>query len=92
MIPVDPRYVAARAALLDALGALDEHADAVIIVGAQAIYLHTGDGDLAVAPFTTDGDLALDPAKLTGDPPLEVTMRAAGFELALEGGSVEPGI
>ena len=32
----------ARTGLLDALGALDAHLDALVIVGAQAIYLHTG--------------------------------------------------
>lgn len=38
----DPQYVAARAVLLDALEALGPQRDAVIVVGAQAIYLHTG--------------------------------------------------
>ena len=44
----DPLYVLARAALLDALEALGPQRDATILVGAQAIYLHTGDIDLAV--------------------------------------------
>ena len=35
--------VAARSALLDALKALVEQRDALILIGAQAIYLHTGD-------------------------------------------------
>jgi hypothetical protein len=65
MNTVDPLYVAARRVLLDALEALAPHGDAVVIVGAQAIYLRTGDGDLTVAPYTTDGDLALDPSRLT---------------------------
>jgi hypothetical protein len=47
--------------------------------GAQAIYLHTGEGDLAVAPYTTDGDLALNPADLATRPTLEDALRAAGF-------------
>jgi hypothetical protein len=68
MSAADPRYVAARCALLDALVALEPHAAAVIIAGAQAVYLHTGTGDLAVAPFTTDADLALDPEHLASDP------------------------
>jgi hypothetical protein len=38
---VDARYVAARRVLLDALTALAPHGDAVILAGAQAIYLHT---------------------------------------------------
>ena len=39
----DPLYVRARNALLDAADALVEQLDAVVLVGAQAIYLHTGD-------------------------------------------------
>jgi len=35
-------FVAARSALLDALLALGDHTDMVTIIGAQAIYLHTG--------------------------------------------------
>ena len=52
-MPGDPdqAYVLARRVLLDALEALDDQRDAVILVGAQAIYLHTGDADLAVAPL-----------------------------------------
>lgn len=93
--PIDPRYIAARRVLLDALTALAPHAEAVIVAGAQAIYLRTGGGDVAtaVAPFTTDGDLALDPGRLQDDPELEALMSHAGFELlARGGGHVEPGI
>lgn len=75
----DPLYVAARRALLDALDAVSDHMDAVVLVGAQAIYLHTGEGDLAVAPFTTDGDLALDPSRLGRTPLLEEALTQAGF-------------
>ncbi len=90
--PVDPNYVAARRALLDALVALEEQRSAVIVAGAQAIYLRTGQSDLAVAPYTTDGDLAIDPTLLRDAPGLEVAMRGAGFELLLVDGHVEPGI
>jgi hypothetical protein len=76
----DPAYVRARRALLDALEALNAHRQAVILVGAQAIYLHTGEGALAVAPYTTDGDLALNPLTLPDNPRLEDAMRAVGFE------------
>ena len=77
MAAIDPRYVAARRVLLDALEALEAQKQAVIVAGAQAVYLrtseggrgiatHTTDGDLVIgiAPFTTDGDLAIDPAVL----------------------------
>jgi len=92
MTQIDPRYVAARRVLLDALVGLQGQADALVIAGAQAVYLHTGEGDLAVAPFTTDADLALDPTLLHPDPLLEQAMSNAGFQLALYDGHVEPGI
>lgn len=83
----DPIYVAARRALLDVLEALGAHRDALILVGAQAIYLHTGEADLVVAPFTKDGDLVIDPSRLSPNPRLEEAMRGADFEL-----SSQPGI
>jgi hypothetical protein len=56
----DPLYIAARRVLLHALEALGSQRAAVILVG-QAIYLHTGAIDLAVAEYTTDADITLDP-------------------------------
>ncbi|MGH2987944.1 MAG: hypothetical protein ACRDLO_14835 [Solirubrobacterales bacterium] len=88
----DPRYIEARRVLLDALTALAPHGAAFVVAGAQAIYLHTGDADLAVAPFTTDADLVLDPALLGEEPELEPAMTAAGFHLSLVDDHVEPGI
>ncbi len=76
---VSEPYVLARRTLLDALEALRDYREAIILVGAQAIYLHTGDANLAVAPFTTDADLALDPSALPPEPPLETALRTAGF-------------
>jgi len=70
----------AREALLDAIEALVAQLDAIIVVGAQAIYLHTGSADVAIAAFTTDGDLALDPDVLSSDPLVNEAMRQAGFE------------
>ena len=75
----DPAYVHARRVLLDALEALGEHHDAIVLVGAQAIYLHTGEGDLAIAPYTTDGDLVLDPTILRPEPRIVEAMQSAGF-------------
>jgi hypothetical protein len=89
---VDARYVAARRVLLDALTALAAHGDAVILAGAQAIYLHTGNAELAIAPYTTDGDLVLNPRLLREAPELEAGMTAAGFHLQQMGGHAEPGI
>lgn len=75
----DDLLVRARSALLDALGALEEHRDAVIVIGAQAIYLHTGGAPVALAETTKDSDLALDPTRLDDDPRIEQAMTRAGF-------------
>jgi hypothetical protein len=88
MAAIDPQYVAARRVLLDALEALAEHEQAVIVAGAQAIYLRTGEGEIGIAPYTTDGDLAIDPALLRDEPQLDAAMRAAHFTRSL----TEPGI
>jgi hypothetical protein len=71
--------IAARAALLDALDALEEQRHAVTVVGAQAIYLRTGGADVALAEATKDSDLAIDPRELRSDPRIEVAMERAGF-------------
>lgn len=71
--------VAARSALLDALEALAEQREALVLVGAQAIYLHTGAAPVALAEATKDTDLAVDPRALDDDPLLEEAMRRAGF-------------
>ena len=76
---MDELYVLARRVLLDALDALGPHREAAIVVGAHAVYMRTGDADLAVAPHTTDGDLAIEPAVLGETPPLEQAFTRAGF-------------
>jgi hypothetical protein len=76
---VDELYVVARCVLLDALEALGPHRDAIVVVGAQAIYIRAGEADLGVAPYTTDGDLALDPNLLVEIPPLQEALARAGF-------------
>ena len=63
--------VRARSALLDALDALAPHLDAVVVVGAQAIYMHTGKLDVALAEATKDSDVAVDPRVLPDDPRIE---------------------
>jgi hypothetical protein len=71
-----PLYVGARRILLNALEALAEHRGAVILAGAQAIYVRTGsaDLDLTVAPYTTDADLTIDPRLLGPEPKIEEAM------------------
>lgn len=77
----DPLYVLARRALLDGLAALEPHLDAIVVIGAQAIYVHTGSADLAVAEFTTDADLAIAPEFLACAPSIGDLLTADGFEL-----------
>jgi hypothetical protein len=74
----DPVLVDARRALLDALDALSGHLDRIVLVGAQAIYLHTDEVTLGVALFTRDADVALVPP-LSAEPNIERAMREAGF-------------
>jgi len=76
---VTDEVTAARAGLLDALEALDAHLNALVIVGAQAVYLHTGAMQVALAEFTTDGDVVLDPQLLGSTPLIEDAMTGAGF-------------
>ena len=83
----DPRYLLARRILLDALEAIGEQRNAIVLVGAHAIYLHVGEeADLAVAPFTMDGDLAVVPTKLAPAPKLGEALKKAGFQQTAEVG------
>jgi hypothetical protein len=77
----DDLLVRARCALLDGLNALVAHRDSVIVVGAQAVYLHTGNAPVAVAEATKDSDLAIDARVLGEDPLVQAAMEAAGFHL-----------
>lgn len=79
--------VLARRVLLDALEALADHSDALVLIGAQAIYLHTGAAPVALAEATKDSDLAIDRRQLADDPLLEDAMSRAGFELGEDPGS-----
>ena len=73
-------YIYARRVLLDALTALRPHLDAVILVGAQAVYLRTEDHLSSYQPYTTDADVVINPKKLADEPSLRQVMTAAGFE------------
>jgi hypothetical protein len=71
--------VAARSVLLDALDALADHLGALVLIGAQAVYLHTGAAPVALAESTKDSDLAVDPRALADTPLLDEAMARAGF-------------
>jgi hypothetical protein len=79
-------YVEARRVLLDALTALTPHIDALVLVGAQAVYLRTAGRIETYQPFTTDADVVLDPRLLGPIPPLGQAMQRAGFTLTDEPG------
>ncbi|MHB8574515.1 MAG: hypothetical protein ACYDCQ_04200 [Dehalococcoidia bacterium] len=66
----DPAYIRARRGLLDALDALGPHRRAVILVGAQAVYLNVGEAREALSSSTIDADLALNPAAMPDNPAL----------------------
>ncbi|MGN8025427.1 GSU2403 family nucleotidyltransferase fold protein [Microbacterium sp. 22242] len=76
---ISPEYVAARRVLLDAVAALGEHRDTLVLVGAQAVYHHTGDADLNVPLLTTDADFAVNTANLQDSPEIGSLLRRAGF-------------
>lgn len=79
-------YVLARSALLDALGLLSVHLDSIILVGAQAVYLHAPAGFGAPA-YTTDADLALDPDLLATRPDLAALFGSAGYVRTVDPGT-----
>lgn len=80
---VDPDQLntTARKVLLNGLEALAAHRSAIIVIGAQAVYLRTTNAALQSAAFTSDGDLALDPAVLGDEPLVDEALVAAGFRL-----------
>jgi len=81
----DNLLVHARSALLDALDALEAHRDALIVIGAQAVYLRSGAAIVALAESTKDSDLAVNPRDLGDDPHLDEAMTRAGFSLNANG-------
>lgn len=80
----DPLYVRARRVLLDATDALADQLDAIVLVGAQAIYLQTGNADIAVAEYTTDADFSIGPEDLAAAPLLAELMTDGGFTLTTD--------
>lgn len=71
-------YLEARRVLLDALDAMRAHVDALVLVGAQAVYLRSQGRLAGYQAFTTDADVVLDPSKLGPIPSLGQAMEAGG--------------
>ena len=69
----------ARDLLLDALGVLAPHREALIVVGAQAVYEHTRLVEGLEQPSTNDSDLAVDPSLVTPDVSIYQAMADARF-------------
>ncbi len=76
---VAPEFVAARHALLGVLEVLREQMAGLILVGAQAIYLHAPADQTRQPTYTTDGDLVIDPDLLTERPDIGQTLLSAGY-------------
>ena len=72
-------YVTARRVLLDCLELLAAQSEALVLVGAQAIYLQTPALDVGPPAWTTDGDIAIDPDLLFENPDLAEVLQSAGF-------------
>lgn len=70
----------ANRVLLDAVEALgSQHQPALVLVGAQAIYLHAGNDGLPVQQMTIDADLSINPDLVADDPLIQVALDSAGF-------------
>lgn len=78
---VAPEYVRARRALLDALELLVAQLDALVLVGAQAVYLHAPASIAQQETYTTDSDLAVDPDLLAEVPDVGQVLLDAGYTL-----------
>jgi len=79
--------VLAPRVLLDAVEALDRQRDALILIGAQAVYIHTGSVQIALPEATKDSDIAIDREQLADDPLIEQAMAEAGFRMGRDPGS-----
>ena len=79
-----PAYVRARTALLDALEALGAQRGAVVVIGAQAVYLREGLASRTVPALrwgarTADADIMLDPRALADKPLLGDMLKGSGI-------------
>lgn len=73
----------AKSALFDAMSALGPHRNSVILVGAQAVYQHTGNINIAMAEYIRDSDLVLDVSTLVDEPEISYLLKTAGFYQAI---------
>ena len=81
-------YIEARRILLDALAALEEQLDALILVGAQAAHIHIDGVPAPVVDYTTDADIAIDPNQLDREPEIGASLKKAGLRPKEDGPGV----
>lgn len=90
---IAPEYIAARSALLDVLELLEPHRDAIVVIGAQAVYAHAPAETTQYSTYTTDADLAFDPDLMASSPDIAVLLRGAGYQLEQQpNGGDQPGV
>ncbi|CAN5672770.1 hypothetical protein BH24ACT5_BH24ACT5_03040 [soil metagenome] len=73
-----PGLIASRAALLDVLDALDAHREALVVVGAHAVYEHTLNSGLS-ATVTVDAVTMVVPRLVAADHSTETALIGAGL-------------
>jgi hypothetical protein len=76
---IPPEYIAARRVLLDCLELFESQLDALVLVGAHAVYLQTPEFDPGPPALTTDGDLAINPELLMESPDLGAILETSNF-------------
>ncbi len=79
MNDVAPEYIRARCVLLDVLELLEGQRAGLVLVGAQAVYLHAPAEQTHLYTYTLDGDLALDPDLLAESPNIGQVLIDAGY-------------
>lgn len=73
-------YILARRNLIQVLETLRYYTrEAIVVVGAQAVYLRTERTALPFSPFTLDSDLVVDPRLLQVLPPIRETLATHGY-------------
>jgi hypothetical protein len=79
---IDVGLTEARNVLIQVLRVLANHRNALVLIGAQAVYEHTVALTWLPPTSTTDADICVDPSLLAAEPLLAAAMTEAGFMLA----------
>jgi hypothetical protein len=80
MLGVRREFLRARRTLITVLRHLAVYReDAIVVAGAQAVYIRTAAEVLPFAPFTFDSDIVLDPRVLDPEPPVAAILASLGY-------------